>query len=165
MDPETTSVLLTSTIKYDSASTTKSADTLKSDIVTTITNYNTNTLQKFDAIYRHSKLTGLIDSTDSSILSNITTIKLENRLHLLYYHLTNTIYILETHYLIHIQVTIQALGGILSSTGFKIDGNDNEMFLDDDGAGNVRFTILLQVLEHILITHKAQLIIQQDKLH
>ena len=29
-------------------------------------------------------------------------------------------------------------GGILSSTGFKIDGNDNEMFLDDDGQGNIR---------------------------
>ena len=33
-------------------------------------------------------------------------------------------------------------GGILSSTGFKIDGNDNEMFLDDDGAGNVRLYYL-----------------------
>ena len=29
-------------------------------------------------------------------------------------------------------------GGILSSSGFKIDGNDNECFFDDDGAGNVR---------------------------
>ena len=29
-------------------------------------------------------------------------------------------------------------GGILSSTGFKIDGNDNECFFDDDGDGNVR---------------------------
>ena len=27
---------------------------------------------------------------------------------------------------------------ILSSTGFKVTGNDNEMFLDDDGNGNVR---------------------------
>ena len=29
-------------------------------------------------------------------------------------------------------------GGILSSTGFKVTGSDLEMFLDDDGAGNVR---------------------------
>ena len=29
-------------------------------------------------------------------------------------------------------------GGILSSSGFKIDGNNNECFFDDDGAGNVR---------------------------
>ena len=33
-------------------------------------------------------------------------------------------------------------GGILSSTGFKIDGNDNEMFLNDDGDGNVRMYYL-----------------------
>ena len=33
-------------------------------------------------------------------------------------------------------------GGILSTTGFKIDGNDNEMFLDDDGQGNVRLYYL-----------------------
>src|SRR6056300_1142577 len=76
VDPETTSVLLTSTVNFDSSSTTKSADTLKSNVITSITNYNTNTLQKFDSIYRHSKLTGLIDDTDTSVLSNITTIKI-----------------------------------------------------------------------------------------
>jgi hypothetical protein len=32
-----------------------------------------------------------------------------------------------------------AAGGIVSSTGFKISGDDtNEHFLDDDGAGNIR---------------------------
>ena len=31
-----------------------------------------------------------------------------------------------------------ASGGILTSTGFKVVGNNNEMFLDDDGNGNVR---------------------------
>jgi hypothetical protein len=35
-----------------------------------------------------------------------------------------------------------ASGGILTSTGFKIDGNDNEMFLDDDGSGNARLYYL-----------------------
>ena len=49
---------------------------LNQNVTTAITNYNTNTLQKFDSIYRHSKLTGLIDDTDTSILSNITTIKI-----------------------------------------------------------------------------------------
>ena len=31
-----------------------------------------------------------------------------------------------------------AMGGILSSTGFKVTGSDAEQFLDDDGQGNVR---------------------------
>ena len=56
IDPETTSILLTSTVKYDEKSTTKTATTLKSDILTALTNYNTNTLQKFDSVFRYSKV-------------------------------------------------------------------------------------------------------------
>ena len=138
VDPETTSVLLTTNVKYDSASTTKSSDTIKSEVITSITNYNTNTLQKFDAIYRHSKLTGLIDNTDTSILSNITTVKIRKSF-------TPTL-LSSNKYDIYFRNALfnphsghnATAGGILSSTGFKIDGNDNEMFLDDDGEGNVR---------------------------
>ena len=138
VDPETTSVLLTSTVKYDSKSTTKSSDTLKSEITTAITNYNTNTLQKFDAVYRHSKLTGLIDDVDTSILSNITTIKIRK-------NFTPTISS-STKYDIFFRNSLfnphtghnATAGGILSSTGFKVTGSDLEQFLDDDGNGNVR---------------------------
>ena len=138
VDPETTSVLLTSTVKYDSKSTTKSSDTLKSEITTAITNYNTNTLQKFDAVYRHSKLTGLIDDVDTSILSNITTIKIRKSF-------TPTISS-STKYDIFFRNSLfnphsghnKSAGGILSSTGFKVTGSDLEQFLDDDGNGNVR---------------------------
>ena len=43
-------------------------------------------------------------------------------------------FILETHYIILIQDIILLSGGILSSTGFKIDGDaDTIFFLDDDG--------------------------------
>ena len=34
-------------------------------------------------------------------------------------------------------------GGIVASTGFKVDGNDNEMFFDDDGAGKLRIYYLV----------------------
>ena len=54
----------------------KTADTLKSEVITKITDYNTNTLQQFDSIFRYSKLTKIIDETDPSILSNITTVKI-----------------------------------------------------------------------------------------
>ena len=142
VDPEITSVLLTSTVKYNSSSTTKSTDTLKSEIITALTNYNTNTLQKFDAIYRHSKVTGLIDDVDNSILSNITTVKIRKSF--------SPTLLSSTKYNIYFRNALfnphsghnSSAGGILSSTGFKIDGNDNEMFLDDDGAGNVRLYYL-----------------------
>ena len=142
VDPETTSVLLTSNVKFDNKSTTKSSDTLKSEITTAITNYNTNTLQKFDAVYRHSKLTGIIDDVDNSILSNITTIKIRK-------DFTPTLSS-STKYDIFFRNSLfnphsghnKTGGGILSSTGFKVTGSDIEQFLDDDGNGNVRRYIL-----------------------
>jgi hypothetical protein len=134
VDPETTSILLTVNAKYDKKSTTKTADTLKSEIISAITNYNTNTLQKFDAVFRYSKLTGLIDDVDTSILSNITTVDMRKSF-------TPTLSS-STRYDVYFRNAIYnphtGHEPILSSTGFTVAGNSNEMFLDDDGLGNVR---------------------------
>jgi len=139
IDPEITNVLLTSTVKFDEKATTKTADTLKSNVITTLTNYNTNTLQTFDTIFRHSKLTGLIDGTDESILSNITTVRLRKSFIPTIGSSTKyTINFANALYNPH-SGHASVEGGILSSTGFKIDGDTtNVWFLDDDGQGNVR---------------------------
>ena len=79
-DPETTSVLITSNVKYDAKATAKTADTIKADVIDKLIAYNASTLQKFDSVFRFSKVTGLIDSTDESILSNITTVKIRKNL-------------------------------------------------------------------------------------
>jgi len=134
IDPEITSILLTTTAKYDKKGTSKSDDTLKSKIVTAITNYNSSTLQKFDGVFRFSKLTGLIDDVDTSILSNITTIKMRK-------NFTPTISS-STKYDIYFRNSIwdphDSHPSVLTSTGFKVSGSNNEMFLDDDSKGNVR---------------------------
>ena len=138
VDPETTSVLLTTNAKYDAKATTKSKDTLKSDIISTITNYNTGTLQKFDSVFRHSKITGLIDDTDASILSNITTLKIRKSFSpSIAASAAYNVYFRNALYNPHSGHNM-ASGGILSSTGFKVTGSDAEQFLDDDGNGNVR---------------------------
>ena len=139
VDPETTYILLTTTVKYDEQATTKSSDTLKSDVTTTITNYNLNTLQKFDSMFRHSKLIGLIDDTDNSILSNVTTIKFRKSfVPTLGSSTKYTISFNNAFYNPHTGHRANA-GGILQSSGFKIDGDaTNIWFLDDDGSGNVR---------------------------
>ena len=139
VDPETTSILLSSTVKFDAKATTKTADTLKSEIIAAITEFNTSTLQQFDSLFRYSKLTGLIDDTDPSILSNITTVKMRkdftptinsSNAYNIYYR--NGLYNPHSGH-------NSAAGGILTSTGFKVDGDTtNEYFLDDDGQGNVR---------------------------
>ena len=134
VDPETTSIMLTSVAKYDKKGTSKSADTIKSEIVTAVTNYNTTTLQKFDGVFRFSKLTGLIDDVDTSILSNITTINMRK-------NFTPTI-ASSTKYDVYFRNAIynphSGHSSVLSSTGFKVTGSNNEMFLDDDSNGNVR---------------------------
>ena len=141
-DPETTSVLITSNVKYDAKTTAKTADTIKADVIDKLITYNASTLQKFDSVFRYSKVTGLIDETDDSILSNITTIKIRKSF--------SPILLISSKYFIYFRNALYnphsghlaSTGGILSSTGFKIDGNDNEMFFDDDGAGNVRLYYL-----------------------
>ena len=134
VDPETTSIMLTSVAKYDKKGTSKSADTIKSEIVTAVTNYNTTTLQKFDGVFRFSKLTGLIDDVDTSILSNITTVNMRK-------NFTPTI-ASSTKYDVYFRNAIynphSGHSSVLSSTGFKVTGSDNEMFLDDDSNGNIR---------------------------
>ena len=137
-DPETTSVLLTSNVKYDSKATAKTADTIKADIIDNLITYNATTLQKFDSIFRYSKVTGLIDSTDDSILSNITTVKIRKSFQpILLTSSKYSIYFRNALYNPH-SGHMASTGGILSSSGFKVDGNVNECFFDDDGAGNVR---------------------------
>ena len=139
VDPETTSVLLTSQVKYDANATTKTSDTLKSNVITTLTNFNSNNLQKFDSIFRYSKVSKAIDDTDTSILSNITTLKIRKEFTpTLNSSTLYNIYFRNALYNPHNEHN-KAAGGILESTGFKVDGDTtNEMFLDDDGAGNVR---------------------------
>ena len=137
-DPETTSVLLTSNVKYDAKATAKTADTIRADVITSLSSYNSENLQKFDSVFRFSKITGLIDNTDDSILSNITTVKIRKSFQpILLTSSKYNIYFRNALYNPH-SGHMASTGGILSSSGFKIDGNDNECFFDDDGAGNVR---------------------------
>ena len=138
VDPDITNVILNSTTRYDAKATTKTAETLKSNIVAAVTNYNTNTLQRFDGVFRYSKVSGLIDDTDNSIVSNITTVKMrKNFTPLLSTSARYDIYFRNPFYHPH-EGHNAAMGGILSSSGFTVSGNSNEMFLDDDGSGNIR---------------------------
>ena len=138
VDPEVTSILLTCNAKFDAASTTKDAETLKSDIITKLTDYNTNTLQKFDSVFRYSKVVKEIDDADVSILSNITTLKIRKSFApTLNSSLKYNVYFRNALYNPHTGHN-STMGGILTSTGFKVNGSDLEQFLDDDGQGNIR---------------------------
>ncbi len=140
VDPETTFITTNTSFKYNSAETTKDVTTLQTNVLNEISNHSASALQNFTGVFRHSELTRKIDNVDSAILSNITTIKL-------YKFFTPTLnsalkYTLSYNngfYNPHSGHNSSA-GGIISSTGFKIndDSSANEHFLDDDGEGNIR---------------------------
>jgi uncharacterized glyoxalase superfamily protein PhnB len=138
IDPEITKIILTSTIKYDDRSTTKSADDIKTDVISSLESFNDNTLQMFDSMFRYSKLTETIDDTDNSILSNITKVKIRKSFTpsldtSINYNVSfsNAFYNPHTGH-------ASDLGGVLLSSGFKVSNSNEVMYLDDDGNGNIR---------------------------
>ena len=141
--PETTSIILTSTVKYNENATTKSADTLRSNVISTLSSYSGTNLQKFEGLFRYSQLVQDIDDTDTSILSNITTLKIRKDFTpTTGSAITYQVYFRNALYNPHSGHNTSA-GGILESSGFKIQGSDEEMFLNDDGQGNVRMYYLV----------------------
>jgi len=138
-DPETTFIQPTVTIRYDAKSTTNTAESIKSLVQTAITNFNTDNLQEFDQVFRHSKFIETVNKADDSILSNITTLKLHKAF-------TATVSS-STTYTISFNNALynphsghnSDMGGILSSSSFKVSGDTtNDYFLNDDGQGNIR---------------------------
>ena len=138
VDPVSTSVLLTSTINYNESATANTSTAIKTLITTAITNYNDNTLNQFDGVLRYSKLLDIIDDAESSILSNITTLKLRKTFTPTLSTSTNyTVDFSNALYNPHTEHN-KAAGGILSTTGFKVANDTNVYFFDDDGNGNIR---------------------------
>ncbi|AGE60388.1 baseplate wedge subunit [Pelagibacter phage HTVC008M] len=138
-NPETTFIQPTVTVRYDAKSTTNTAESIKSLVQTAITNFNTDNLQEFDQVFRHSKFIETVNKADDSILSNITTLKLHKAF-------TATVSS-STTYTISFNNALynphsghnSDMGGILSSSSFKVSGDTtNDYFLNDDGQGNIR---------------------------
>ncbi len=143
VDPTTTYLQLAVNIKFDAKSTTKSKDTIKSLVTSAITTYNSDELQEFDQMFRHSKFISTMNKVDTSILSNITTVKLHKS-----FTATTTA---ATTYTINLNNALYnphsghnaTAGGILSSSAFTINGDvTNDYYLNDDGDGNVRIYYL-----------------------
>ena len=139
IDPETTYITLVVNFKYDSGKTTKDVTTLQTNVLNAIASYNNNTLEDFAGMFRYSQLLQDINEADTSVLSNITTVKM-------YKYVTPTLSS-ALKYTVSFNNALynphsghnSTGGGIVSSTGFKIDGDTtNEHFLDDNGAGVLR---------------------------
>ena len=144
VDAETTSLILGITIMYDSSATTYTASQIASLVSTTVSNYNDTDLQTFNTPFRHSKLLGLIDNTDTSILNSVATVTMAK-------FFTPTLST-STDYRINFNNKFYnphsghnaSAGGIIASTGFYLNSvTTTTYFFDDDGVGNLRIYSLV----------------------
>ena len=140
VDPEILYLVMGITAKYNSTVTDKTKSDIKALVETTVSTFNTNNLQQFDSVFRHSNLLKNIDDTDTSILSSTATLKLKRII-------TPTLNAI-TKYTISFNnagyhPTAAHSQTVTESTGFYLSGNTNEQFIDDDGSGNIRTFYLL----------------------
>ena len=143
VDPQTTLIILSVSFQYDSSSTTLNKTELETLVNNTVSDYNTKNLKIFNGVFRYSQLTGQIDDTDTSILSNITTVTLSQ--------FFTPVISTSTSYVVNFNNALYnphsghnaSSGGIIASTGFYLDGGTTEYFFDDDGSGNLRIYSLV----------------------
>ena len=143
VDADITKILITTTFKYNKNDTTLSRGELETIVKNAIIKYDTDNLNNFDAIFRHSKLVTAIDNAQSSILSNITNVRLKKKKTVsLGTEKGLEINFGNAFYNPHSGHNADG-GGILSSTGIKVQGDSvNDHFFDDDGKGNIRRYII-----------------------
>lgn len=137
VDPEYINIILTTTVYYNELLTNRTADTLKSIVLDTILNYDSTELQTFDGVFRHSKLSRLIDTCENSIINNVTTITLKR-------YVTPK-YNINANYTINLINPIyysKVPEDMVLSSGFYIQGSQDIHYLVDDGIGNMTlFTV------------------------
>lgn len=96
--------------------------------------YAQNDIKNFDSVFRYSQFVNRIDLADPGIVSNVTTIRCERHF--------DAILNQESKYTLNFYNPLFTQGAgaptNLSSTGFTIAGRTQTLYLDDDGAGNIR---------------------------
>ena len=139
VDSEILQILVTTDFKYDPTKTSLTKSALETLVRASIIAYDNDNLSGFDTLFRHSPISNKIDSVETSVLSNITKIKLRK-------NKPSTVDGTASGYTLDFGNALynphtghnSAAGGILTTTGFKLSGDDTEYIFDDDGSGNVR---------------------------
>jgi hypothetical protein len=138
---------VTSFVYYNPKETSKTATQIETIVKTAILAYDTNELQKFDGVLRYTKLTGIIDQSDPSIVNNITRLMVR--------HPHSPQYGVNAQYVLNLINPISQDGGkqgeVFASTGFYIPGSTQIHYLDDDSVGNIRLYYLNSNLDKVFV--------------
>jgi hypothetical protein len=147
VDPEYFNIKVTSFVHYNPKETAKTAAQIESIVKAAILDYDLNELQKFDGMLRYTKLTGIIDQADPSIVNNITRLMVR--------HPHTPQYGVNAQYVLNLINPISQDGGkqgeVFASTGFYIPGSTKVHYLDDDAVGNIRLYYLNSNLDKVFV--------------
>lgn len=80
VEPEYLYINVNTNVKYNTRATNKTAAEVKNLVDASIRNYFTQNLGSFNEPFVFSKLSAAIDATDTSIVGNLTTVKLQKRI-------------------------------------------------------------------------------------
>ena len=140
VDPDIIDLIFSVTVKYDSRKTTLSSGAVAEAVIDTIQTYKTNNLLKFGSIFRYSTLSTNIDNTETSIISNLTTITAKKGI-------TPSTTTEDSYTISFNNAAYHPAAGwsqtVVESGGFYLSGNTNIQYIDDDGNGNIRTFYLL----------------------
>ena len=128
-------------VRWNSDNTTLTGQQLRSNVATTITNFESSNLGQFNNTrFRISKFQRFIDDTDASIFGNQTSIRIEKRFTpLLDRPYTYTLNFNNAFDLRHPHPMDGIYGVVESSSfGFVSEGVTYNAFFDDDGEGDIQ---------------------------
>jgi len=137
IDPEYISIALNVTSNYDPTTTKKTPNQLQQIVTGTVVSYNEADLKRFDGVFRHSKLSRLIDTADVSLVNNTITVLLKRKIIVKYN--------ISAQYVINMINPLYSSGqadGSIYSNGFYVKGSTDINYLDDDGLGSIRLYTL-----------------------
>ena len=132
VDAEYINIALNVTVYYNDRETGYTSTDIESIVRQVILDYNNSDLQKFESVFRYSKLSRLIDAAEPAITNNITTVLLRRKL--------SPRYNISAEYNINVINPIFTVGvaeDAVTSTGFYIEGSEFLHYLTDDGVGNM----------------------------
>jgi hypothetical protein len=126
VEPEYTFIELRSEVKYNLREVPQGEEYVKNLVLSSIQSFNQDNLGKFDSYFRFSKLVAKIDSASDAIKSNISTVKIKNRL--------VPILGISSSYVSKFNAEVNP--ATLTSSNFTYDGVSN-CLLEDDSNGNI----------------------------
>ncbi len=79
LDPDYIYVIVSTQARYNPGSTSLTEEVIRQQVSTAISSYALQYLGQFGSYFRYSQLSSVIDKSDNSIQSNLTTVELEKR--------------------------------------------------------------------------------------